>query len=144
MRMWDAVGLDLQQRAAVAARASNSMISAQGLAALLLPLGVANRPRVLPLGVANRPRLAYVVCRVPSRVPRTLPTVTDDGRIMHADGRQLRLSPSAVSSFRQCRFLYLLRHIERRPEPATPELAAGEHQCPFPAAITRQISFLCT
>ena len=65
-------------------------------------------------------------CDVTARVPiRTLPKVTDDGRILFSDGRALRLSPSAVSSFRQCQLLFRLRHIERLPEPATPNLAAG-------------------
>lgn len=56
---------------------------------------------------------------------RNAVSVTSDGRILHADGRQMALSPSSVSSFRQCPLLFRLRHIDRRGEPATPRLAAG-------------------
>ena len=53
------------------------------------------------------------------------PEATEDNRLLFPDGRALRLSPSSVSTFRQCQLLFLLRHIDRLPEPSTPELAAG-------------------
>ena len=52
-------------------------------------------------------------------------TVTEDGKVLLRSGKQLRLSPSSISAFEQCPLLFKLRHIDRKPEPATPELAAG-------------------
>lgn len=52
-------------------------------------------------------------------------SVTNDGRVCLDNGRRLALSPSYISTFRQCPHLFKLRHIERLPEPATPQLAAG-------------------
>lgn len=67
----------------------------------------------MPPSRAGRPR-----CSAAGRVG-------DDGRIVLANGRSLRLSPSSIASFEQCPLLFRRRHVERLPEPVNPELAAG-------------------
>lgn len=47
------------------------------------------------------------------------------GLLVGSSSRRLRLSPSAISTFKQCPLLFRLRYIERLPEPLTEELASG-------------------
>ncbi len=76
------------------------------------------RPPVAPLGSF---RLGRPLCSAAG----DRFAVTDDGKILRSSGQQFRLSPSAISTFRQCALLFKLRYIERLPEPPTPELCAG-------------------
>ena len=45
--------------------------------------------------------------------------------VVQVYGRKLMLSPTHITTFRQCPRLYELRHIERLPEPPTEPLVAG-------------------
>ena len=87
---------------------------------LLMLLGyLPTGPPALRLAPALRARTSVVT------LSSSAFSVRDDGTILRPSGTPFRLSPSSVATFTQCPLLFQRRHIERIPEPPTPELAAG-------------------
>ena len=74
---------------------------------------------LLAVILSSRPVPTHSFSNVAGRVE-----IREDGRVF-VKGKPLRLSPSAVSTWRQCPLLFKRRYIERVPEPPTEASARG-------------------
>ena len=82
-----------------------------------------------------RPRVAVRQCATQARVE-----ISGKARVK-VNGRDLRLSPSAISAFKQCPLQWKLRYIDRLPEPTNENLATGIiiHEAPRPRSCARPL-----